>query len=58
MSSFALYLIGMVVVIGGLGYMCFLMHVPNQWIIGGAVVLLGIGILGAVTKTRRKDPPE
>jgi hypothetical protein len=58
MSSFALYLIGMIVVIGGLAYLAVLMHVPNQWIIGGAVVLLGAGILGAVTKTRRKDPPE
>ena len=58
MSSFAIYLIGMIVVIGGLTYIAFLMHVPNQWIIGGAIVLLGAGILGAVTKTRRKDPPE
>lgn len=58
MSSFALYLIGMIVVIGGLAYLAVLMHVPNQWIIGGAVVLLGAGILGAVSKTRRRDPPE
>lgn len=58
MSSFALYLIGMVVVIGGLIYIAVLLHVPTQWVIGGAVVLLGAGILGAVTKTRSKDPPE
>ena len=58
MSSFAIYLIGMIVVIGGLAYIATLVHVPNQWIIGGAVVLLGAGILGAVTRTRRKDPPE
>lgn len=58
MSSFALYLIGMVVVIGGLAYVAFLMHAPSQWIIAGAVVLLGLGIVGAVTHTRRRDPPE
>ncbi|KRA33693.1 MULTISPECIES: hypothetical protein [Rhodanobacter] len=58
MSSFALYLIGMIVVIGGLAYVAFLMHVPSQWIIAGAVVLLGLGIVGAVTHTRRRDPPE
>lgn len=58
MSSFAIYLIGMLVVIGGLVYVAFLLHVPSQWIVGGAVVLLGIGIVGAVTHTRRRDPPE
>jgi hypothetical protein len=58
MSSFALYLIGMIVVIGGLAYVAFLMHVPSQWIVAGAVVLLGLGIVGAVTHTRRRDPPE
>ncbi|WEN15531.1 hypothetical protein PY254_02300 [Rhodanobacter sp. AS-Z3] len=58
MSSFAIYLIGMIIIIGGLVYVAVMMHVPNQWIVAGAVVLLGAGILGAVTKTRRKDPPE
>jgi hypothetical protein len=58
MSSFALYLIGMIVVIGGLAYVAFLLHVPSQWIVAGAVVLLGLGIVGAVTHTRRRDPPE
>lgn len=58
MSSFAIYLIGMIVVIGGLAYIAVLAHVPNQWIVGGVVVLLGLGIVGGVTKTRRKDPPE
>jgi len=58
MSSFALYLIGMIIVIGGLAYVAFLMHVPSQWIVAGAVVLLGLGIVGAVTHTRRRDPPE
>ncbi|MEO6926668.1 MAG: hypothetical protein ABI129_08345 [Rhodanobacter sp.] len=58
MSSFAIYLVGMIIVIGGLAYIATLAHVPTEWIIGVAVVLLGAGILGAVTKTRRKDPPE
>lgn len=58
MSSFALYLIGMIVVIGGLAYAAWLMHVPTQWLVAGVLVLLGIGIVGAVTHTRRRDPPE
>ena len=58
MSSFALCLIGMIVVIGGLAYIAVLMHAPSQWIIAGVVVLLVLGIVGAVTHTRRRDPPE
>jgi hypothetical protein len=57
-SSFALYLIGMIIVIGGLAYGAYLLHAPSQWIGVGVVVLLGIGIVGAVTRTRRRDPPE
>ncbi|HEY8586792.1 MAG TPA: hypothetical protein VIL60_08720 [Rhodanobacter sp.] len=58
MSSFALYLIGMVIVIGGLAYAAALLHAPTQWIIVGVVILLGIGIVGAVKHTRRRDPPD
>ena len=29
----------------------------TQWIAMGAIVLLGIGIVTAVSRTRRKDPP-
>ena len=57
MSSFTLYLIGMVVLIGGLGYVAWLLHVSTPWIIAGAVVTLGLGIVGAVNHTRRRDPP-
>ncbi|HEU4670276.1 MAG TPA: hypothetical protein VFR91_06190 [Dyella sp.] len=58
MSSFALYLIGMVLVIGGLAYVAFMMHTPTPWLIAGVVVLLGLGVVGGVTSTRRRDPPE
>ncbi|HVI59486.1 MAG TPA: hypothetical protein VM619_11550 [Luteimonas sp.] len=56
MSSFALYLIGMLVIIGGLAYGASLAGVPTQWIAVGVVVLLGIGIVAGVSKTRRRDP--
>jgi hypothetical protein len=54
--SFALYSIGFAIVIGGLIYAAYLMHIPAHWIAVGAVVLLGIGILSGVKATRQKDP--
>ncbi len=55
--SFALYLIGMIIVICGLAYGAFMLHVAPQWIGVGVIVLLGLGILTGVARTRQKDPP-
>ena len=55
--SFALYVIGYLILIGGLIYGATLLHVPSRWIIVGAIVMLGAGILTGVTATRQKDPP-
>lgn len=57
MSSFVIYLIGMLVLIGGLAYGASLAGLSTQWIVVGVIVLLGIGIVTAVSKTRSKDPP-
>jgi hypothetical protein len=54
--SFGIYSIGLVLVIGGLIYGAHLMHVPTHWIIVGAIILLGMGILTGVKATRQKDP--
>ncbi|MGA8184115.1 MAG: hypothetical protein WB819_10800 [Terriglobia bacterium] len=54
--SFGLYSIGFMLVIGGLIYGAYLMHVPAHWIAVGAIVLLGLGILTGVKATRQKDP--
>jgi hypothetical protein len=53
--SFGIYSIGSVIVIGGLIYAASLMHIPTHWIVAGAVVLLGVGILSGVKATRQKD---
>lgn len=55
--SFQLYAIGFLIVIGGLAYGAHLLHVPQHWIVVGAIVLLGLGIVTGVTATRQKDPP-
>jgi hypothetical protein len=57
MSSFALYVLGFIVLIAGVGYGAFLLHVPHTWIIVGALVIIGLGIMSAVTRTKRRDPP-
>ncbi len=53
--SFGLYAIGFAILIGGLIYGAHLVHVPAHWIVVGAVVLLGVGILSGVKATRQKD---
>jgi hypothetical protein len=42
-------------VIGGLAYAAALMHVPTHWIVTGAIVLVGLGIVSGVKATRQKD---
>ena len=56
--SFGLYSIGFAIFIGGLIYAAHLLHVPAHWIVVGAVVLIGVGILSGVKATRQKDSGE
>jgi hypothetical protein len=55
--SFGLYATGFAILIIGLVYGAYLMHIPGQWIAVGAIVLLGVGVLTGVRTTRQKDPP-
>lgn len=55
--SFALYMIGFLIFIAGLAWAAVVAGVPQLYIIIGSVILLGIGILAAVSRTRTKDPP-
>jgi hypothetical protein len=55
MSSFAMYAIGTLVLIVGIDYICHIAHVPQQWIIGLTILMLGAGLMGAVNATRQKD---
>jgi cadmium resistance protein CadD (predicted permease) len=54
--SFGIYLIGFLIVVVGLTYGAWLAHVPAHWITVLDLVLIGIGILSAVKRTRQKDP--
>lgn len=54
--SFALYITGVVIFIGGLIYGAVILNVPSQWIAVGAIVMLGLSVLTGVAVTRQKDP--
>ena len=54
--SFALYLVGFIVLIAGLAYGANIMHVAPRWIAVGAIVLTGLGIVTGVARTRQRDP--
>jgi hypothetical protein len=58
MSSFATYLIGFLILIGGLGFAAYLLNVPTMWIGVGVIVLLGIGVLSATNRTKMRDPAD
>jgi hypothetical protein len=54
--SFGLYSAGFAILIVGLAYAAHLVRMPMHWIVVGAIVMIGIGILSAVKATRQKDP--
>ena len=53
--SFGIYAAGFAIMIGGLAYAAHLVHMPTHWIVVGAVVLIGVGILSCVKATRQRD---
>jgi uncharacterized membrane protein YiaA len=56
MSSFTTYLIGFIVLIVGLAFAAYLLNIPTMWIGVGVIVLIGIGILSATSRTKMRDP--
>jgi len=53
--SFGIYAAGFAIMIGGLAYAAHLVHMPTHWIVVGAIVMIGVGILSGVKATRQKD---
>ena len=56
--SFGIYAIGFVIMLVGVVYGAYLMHIPTHWIAVGAIVLLGVGIVSGVKATRQRDSSE
>lgn len=57
MSSFGTYLVGFLLVIIGLAVGAYLLNAPPMWIGVAVVVMAGLGIVMATTRTKPKDPP-
>jgi uncharacterized membrane protein YiaA len=56
MSSFSTYLIGFIILIIGLAVGAYLLNVPATWIGVGVLVMIGIGVLSATSRTKLRDP--
>jgi NADH:ubiquinone oxidoreductase subunit 6 (subunit J) len=58
MTNMLVYLIGTFFVVAGLAYAASRMGVSQVWIIAGALVIIGLGLMGGIVKTRQKDPAQ
>src|SRR6188508_1016007 len=58
MTNMIIYLIGTLLVVAGLAYGADRLGISNVWIIAGALVIIGIGLMGGIVKTRQKDPAQ
>lgn len=56
MTNFFVYMIGVILVVGALGYGANLMGLSSTWVGVLVVAVLGLGIMGAIVKTRQKEP--
>lgn len=54
--SFAIYLVGFAILIGGIAWALVTAGVPSLYVVIASVILLGIGVLTGVSRTRGKDP--
>ncbi len=53
--SFALYIVGFLVLIAGVAWGLTVAGIPQLYVIIACVIMAGIGIISGVSKTRTKD---
>jgi hypothetical protein len=56
MTNMIVYLVGTLLVVAGLAYGASRLGVAQGWIIAGALVVIGFGLMGGIVRTRQKDP--
>lgn len=54
--SFALYLIGLAVLLGGIAWALITAGIAATYVAIACLIVAGIGIMMAVSRTRAKDP--
>ena len=57
MSATLLYLLGYIVFLVGVTYGAWLLGIQQRWIVTLVMILLGLGVATAATKTRHREPP-
>jgi uncharacterized protein (DUF486 family) len=57
MSAFATYLLGIVMIAAGLAVAAYLLNVPAMWIGAGLLIVVGLGVARATSRTKPRDPP-
>ena len=55
--SFALYMIGLAILLGGIAWALVMAGIAITYIVVACLIIGGIGIMMAVSRTRAKDPP-
>ena len=56
MTNFFVYMIGVLLVVGALAYGASVMGVSPVWIGVFALAVIGLGMMGAIVKTKQKEP--
>lgn len=56
MTNFLVYLIGTLFVVAGLAYAAQRAGISQVWILAGALVIIGLGLMAGIVRTRQKDP--
>jgi energy-converting hydrogenase Eha subunit G len=54
--SFVLYIAGLAILIGGIAWALIIAGVASTYVLIACLIIAGIGIMMAVSRTRTKDP--
>jgi len=55
MTNMVVYLIGTLLVVAGLAYGGHRLGINHVWLIVGALIIVGLGLMGGIVQTRQKD---